>query len=78
MGVTSPVPMFSLWYRVVPKGAPQVTLKEKYLSLNHNCCLSEIVSELHVRQAVMGLNPGHCTLVFLPKDPFSTGSSTRC
>jgi len=73
MGVIFLVPMFSLWYWVVLKGAPLVTLKGKYILLNYNCCVCEIVSELHMRQEVMGLNPGHCTLAFLPKDPLVPG-----
>ena len=63
------------------KSAPQVTSKEKYLPLNRNSCVHEIVRELHVRQEVTGSNPSHRNapyfLLTQCKDPFSTGSSTR-
>ena len=48
------------WY-LLPgtKGAPYVTLTEKYLLLNHNCYVGEMVNELYGRHEVMGLNLDH-------------------
>ena len=49
------------WY-LLPgtNGAPYVTLTEKYLLLNHNCYVGEMVNELYGRHEVMGSNPDHC------------------
>ena len=44
------------------KSASQVTSKEKYLPLSHNCVVDEVVKEIHVRQEVTGSNPSHCNV----------------
>ena len=56
-----------------------ITSKGKYLSLNHNYYVDEMVSELHVRQEVMGSNHSHRNVPYFLltqcKGHFSTGSS---
>ena len=41
------------------KSASQITSKEKYLSLSHNCIVDEVVKEIHVRQEVTDSNSSH-------------------
>jgi hypothetical protein len=53
------------WCRPVLKGPPLVTSKEKYLPFNHNCCVGEMVREVHTRQEVTGSNLGHRTHAYL-------------
>ena len=44
-------------YQPVPKAHPWVTLKGKYLFLNQNCCVVEMVKGHHARLEVVGSNP---------------------